>query len=315
MKGDSATVTAQADGQADMPDDRRPTALTVLTLGTLLDRTAVALNMATGSDKAWQTTFAAYKGRQAPAESGDGLSNDARAKRQLLAGIERLEQSTSTSRQDANSVETAKLLTEAIDNFDQALMFEPDNVFAQLMLANAAFNLSKHRDMEANTKRALNALTAAYEAREKVTNPAIREEIMGDYALLVQKDYRKAAGHYEKLASDPQFSESRFALRAHWMLAGLYMGDWGVNEYEAGLSKDKLGELGVVNLDKAREHILAILANWDGTPMASFYQQHLRGTTTATKPSDTQEALAKPPSQWDKQYVELPVGQMQMVAY
>lgn len=315
VKGDSATVTAQADGQADMPDDRRPTALTVLTLGTLLDRTAVALNMSTGADKAWQTTFAAYKGREAPAESGDGLSNDARAKRQLLAGIERLEQSTSTSRQDANSVETAKLLSEAIDNFDQALMFEPDNAFTQLMLANAAFNLSKHRDLEANSKRAFDALTAAYENREKVTNPAIREEIMGDYALLVQKDYRKAAGHYEKLASDPQYSESRFALRAHWMLAGLYMGDWGVNEYEAGLSKDKLGELGVVNLDKAREHILTILANWDGTPMAAFYQQHLRGTTTATKPSDTQEALSTPPSQWEKQYVELPVGQMQMVAY
>ncbi len=315
VKDDVATIIAQADGQADMPDDRRPTALTVLTLGTLLDRTAGALEKATGADRAWQTTFAAYRSRQAPAETGDGLSNDSRAKRQLLAGLERLEQSLSVSRQDASSVETAKQLAEAVECFDRALAFEPDNPFTQLMLANAAFNLSKHRDLEANTKRAFEALTAAYENREQASNPAIRAEIMADYALLVQKDYSKAAEQYEALTADPRFAETRFALRAHWMLSGLYMGDWGVNEYEAGLSKDKLMEFGIVDLDKARGHILAILANWDGTPMASFYQKHAGLTSTAGKPTDTQEALQTPPSQWEKQYVELPVGQMQLVAY
>lgn len=315
VKDGAATLVAKADGQAEMPDDRRPTALTVLTLGTLLDRTAGELEKSTGADKAWHTTFAAYKGRQAPAETGDGLSNDSRAKRQLLAGIERLEQTLGVSRQDASSVETANQLAEAVACFEQALVFEPDNVFTQLQLANAAFSLSKHRDLEANTKKAFDALTVAYENRDKAGNEAIKTEIMGDYALLVQKDYRKAAEQFEALAALPEFRESRFALRARWTLAGMYMGDWGVNEYEATLPKDKIAELSVVNLDKAREHILAILANWDGTPMASFYKSHIGGTTTAQSPAETQEAQQAPPSQWQKQYVEVPVGQMQLVAF
>ncbi|RIK83199.1 MAG: hypothetical protein DCC68_04490 [Planctomycetota bacterium] len=315
VKDGAATLVAKADGQADMPDDRRPTALTVLTLGTLLDRTAGELEKSTGADKAWHTTFAAYKGRQAPAETGDGLSNDSRAKRQLLAGIERLEQTLGVSRQDASSVETANQLAEAVACFEQALVFEPDNVFTQLQLANAAFSLSKHRDLEANTKKAFDALTVAYENRDKAGNEAIKTEIMADYALLVQKDYRKAAEQFEALAALPEFRESRFALRARWTLAGMYMGDWGVNEYEATLPKDKIAELSVVNLDKAREHILAILANWDGTPMASFYKSHIGGTTTAQSPAETQEAQQTPPSQWQKQYVEVPVGQMQLVAF
>lgn len=315
VKGDAVSVVAQADGSADMPDDRRPTALTVLTLGTLLDRTAGALEQAGGADRAWQTTFAAYSGRQAPAETGDGLSNDSRAKRQILAGLERLEQSLGVSRQDASSVESARQLAESVECFERALAFEPDNPFTQLMLASAAFNLARHRDLEANNDKAIKALTAAYENRDQAANPAIRAEIMADYALLVQKDYRKAAEQYEAIAADPQFAETRFALRAHWMLSGLYMGDWGANEFEATLPKAQIAELGIVNVDRARDHILAILANWDGTPMASFYQQHAGLTTTAATPKDTQEALQTPPSQWEKQYVEMPIGQMQMVAF
>jgi tetratricopeptide (TPR) repeat protein len=284
-------------------------------LGTLLDRTAGFLENSTGADKAWHTTFAAYGGRQVPAETGDGLSNDSRAKRQLLAGLERLEQTQGVSRQDASSVESANQLAAAIAGFEQALAFEPDNVFTQLQLANALFSLSTYRDHEANTKKAVEALTAAYENREQAGNDAIKTEIMADYAMFVQKDYRKAAELFETLAADPQVRESRIALRARWTLAGMYMGDWGVNEYEATLAKDKLAEFGVVNVDKARDHILAIMANWEGTPMANFYASHVGGTTTAQSPSDTQEALQTPPSQWEKQYVEVPVGQMQLVAY
>jgi hypothetical protein len=315
VKDNAVSVVAKADGNAAMPDDRRPTALTVLTLDTLLERTAGALEKSTGTDKAWHTTFAAYSARKAPAETGDGLSNDARAKRELLKGIESLEQSLGVTRQDASSVEAANKIAQAVAYFEQALAFEPDNVFTQLQLANAAYSLSKHREHEANARKAFDALTLAYENREKAGNEAIKQEIMADYAMLVQKDYRKAAEIYEAIAANPEFKESRFALRARWTLAGMYMGDWGVNEYEATLAKDKIAELGVVNVDKAREHILAIMSNWDGTEMANFYKSHLGGTTTAAAPADTQEALQTPPSQWQKQYVDLPVGQMQLVTF
>jgi tetratricopeptide (TPR) repeat protein len=314
-KDGTVSVIARADGSADMPDDRRPTPLTVHTLGTLLERTAGVLEKSNGIDKAWHTTFAAYAARRAPAETGDGLSNDSRAKRQILAGVERLEQSLSVTRQDASSVEAANKIAEAVACFEQALAFEPDNVFTQLQLANAAYSLSKHRDHEANAKKAFDALTAAYENRDKAGNEAIEQEIMADYAMLMQKDYRKAVEIYEAIAANPEFRESRFALRARWTLAGMYLGDWGVNEYEATLANDKLPEFGVVNVDKAREHIIAIMANWDGTEMADFYKSHLGGTTTAAAPADTQEALQTPPSQWQKQYVELPVGQMQLVTF
>jgi tetratricopeptide (TPR) repeat protein len=215
------------------------------------------------------------------------------------------------TRQDAASGDTADVLAAAVERFEQALQFEPDNAFAQLMLASASLNLAKHRDHEANTKKAYAALTAAYENREKSPSAAVREEIMGDYALLVQKDFRKAAEHYTRLATDESFRGTRFALRAHWMLAGIFMGDWGVNDYEKDLPKEKLKEMGVVNLDLAREHIVAILAHWDGTPQSDFFRRHMDSLKSG------QEAVRRPPSpsQRSKQYVDLPVGQLQLVAY
>jgi hypothetical protein len=304
----AATVVAEAEGASTMKEERRPSALTISTLATLLDRAAGALEKTPSADKGWVTTFAAMKKKDVPAETGDELTGDSRAKRQLLAGLERLEQTLTQSRQDASSVESANKLAEAADRFEQALSFEPDNPFTQLMLASASLNLAKHRDYDANMKRAYAALTAAYENREKTPNLAVREEIMGDYSLLVQKDFKKAAEHYTKLTTDPQFRDTRFALRAHWMLAGIYMGDWGVNDYEAGLAKDKLRELSVIDLAKAREHILAILANWDRTPQADFFRTHIDTLRT-------QDAVRIPQSQKAKQYVDMPVGELQLVAY
>ena len=47
------------------------------------------------------------------------------------------------------------------------------------------------------------------------------------------------------------------------MLAGIRCGDWGVDE-------------AFVDPDKAREHIIQILANWSTSPEAEFYEDTLR---------------------------------------
>jgi hypothetical protein len=108
----------------------------------------------------------------------------------------------------------------------------------------------------------------------------VRLEINAQYALLVTRDITTAIGHFRRLAGigvggDPSGSgngaggpdavDARFDLRAHWMLAGIHLGDWDAISW------------GWDHVDpaQAREHILAILAFWPHSPEAAFYRECL----------------------------------------
>jgi hypothetical protein len=51
------------------------------------------------------------------------------------------------------------------------------------------------------------------------------------------------------------------------MLAGIYLGDWGVAQTAPEL----------VDINRARAHIIAILARWPNEPEARFYKKYACG--------------------------------------
>ena len=57
-------------------------------------------------------------------------------------------------------------------------------------------------------------------------------------------------------------------LRGHWMLAGIYAGDWG----NAGKP--------IVDAEQSRRHITEILSNWPDSPEAKLLKQWLRWDDT-----------------------------------
>ena len=73
---------------------------------------------------------------------------------------------------------------------------------------------------------------------------------------------------YEELCQVTPETPLHTALRAHWMLAGIYSGDWGV-------AKDEKGKQ-VIDPAKARTHLIQILAHWNESSEAEFIRRNLR---------------------------------------
>lgn len=142
----------------------------------------------------------------------------------------------------------------------QVVDAEPENAFALMLLSNCLYNLG---EQDAGNSY----LTQAHELGERNADDDLRLEIAGDYALFVQADHKTAIANYEELVQTTQSREPKAALRARWMLCGLYLGDWGaaktVQEMFAGRDDDRL--------DLARAYILDILVYWPESPQARFY--------------------------------------------
>ena len=51
-------------------------------------------------------------------------------------------------------------------------------------------------------------------------------------------------------------------LRGHWMLAGIFAGDWGVDQQ-------------VIDAEKARYHVIEIVAGWPDSPEAKRLKRWL----------------------------------------
>src|SRR6185436_5754373 len=92
------------------------------------------------------------------------------------------------------------------------------------------------------------SIKRAYQKREDSQVDLVKVEIEADYNLIVKKDFAGAITLYESLATAPHDSTLHTALRAHWMLAGIYSGDWGV-------------DASLVDAKKAREQLLLVLAH------------------------------------------------------
>lgn len=190
----------------------------------------------------------------------------------LLAGFEALEKALAYA---AGSQEAEPLLAQARSSLALARQEDQQNPLVYLLLASAAFNdaqvlssQGKSEEAAAALRECSQALSLAYRFRREAKFDYLRREIEADYHLLVGKSYPEAIAAYEELSQLTPDTPLHTALRAHWMLAGIYSGDWGLAKNEKGKA--------VIDPAKARGHLIQILANWSDSSEAEFIRRNLR---------------------------------------
>jgi TolB-like protein len=210
------------------------------------------------------------------------LAKDHRAQSAILAGLDELERSlASVQSEDAGTQwdPAQQHLDAAVAHLERALAIEDDSPYAYLLLADCYHNMSRSPADKVDPRSAENLEQAQALAEMLLPDDdPVRLEINAQYALLVTRDITTAIGHFRRLAgiggaagdtagreTDARRREAvdaRFDLRAHWMLAGIHLGDWDAISW------------GWDHVDpvQAREHILAILAFWPHSPEAAFYR-------------------------------------------
>lgn len=235
--------------------------LIVTALGALLERV--------GRD---EPQIRAASSSSAGKGTADFLSRDLRARRAILSGMYALEKSLSTAAGPDSSREEAaaatSLLRSALTDLGTAANYDADNPVIEVLQAQVCYNLVAAGELADDTHRHFLHLQKAYDLR---TQPGFEAtswptEIEAYYALLVEKDISRAIQGFETIANTQGRQGSMNALRARWMLAGLYFGDWDSRIFAPS----------IVDPEKARTHVLAILAQWPQTSEAEFYRQCLR---------------------------------------
>jgi hypothetical protein len=200
------------------------------------------------------------------------LATTPATRREVLATIEALEQSLGLP---AGSKESLELLNQASISADVASAAEPRNPIVNWLIANIAYNLASYHygngdaaNAETQMKRMKKSLRFAFNELRSVRVESLATEIRADYALLGLRDTKAAIDGYSKLIADGQPSSSQ--RRGHWMLSGIYAGDWGVAEE-------------VRNPKAAREHLVAILSGWPESPEAELLKKWMRWDDAAGK--------------------------------
>lgn len=213
------------------------------------------------------------------------IAQDLRAQRSMLAGLEMLEHSLAYLKPEFADTENAKLSTDlmmkALQHFEKALVLEPKNPIAHLWIACCHYNLSKEGVRPPSTKEFLDHLQKAYDNRaatvtslQEKTVPFLDESRLKEveaYHALFNNQHEQAIAKFTELTEVKKSVRGNVALRAHWMLAGIRLGDWDVAAISPKLQ----------NTAEARKHILAIMANWEGTPEARFYKDCVFGDSQA----------------------------------
>lgn len=176
-------------------------------------------------------------------------------------------------RRQNERVLSQETLTKAVKFFEDALRFEASegkqNPFIHLMLANCHYNLGPEGEQSQERQDFLKHLKLAYDNRLQkfFEGTPMQIEVDAEHALFIDRDAVKAIELYGKvLAHGSESTYIHQVRRAHWMRAGIFLGDWGVANY----STDRMN---VLNEDKAREEILSILAFFPNTPEAKFYDK------------------------------------------
>lgn len=201
------------------------------------------------------------------------LTADNRAQREILAALTLLEDSLvfpkDPERVNLDEEQQAqRTLLAAQRHLDRACEFEKGSPFANYLMAICYYNLSQHEAATDELTKCYERLRVAYDNLERIPNKKdpIRTEIEATYKLLISKDVGAAVEKYEQLLSHRADNRGRFALRAHWMLVGIHLGEWGAISHARKL----------VDVKAARPHILALLAYWPESPEAKFYQQCIK---------------------------------------
>lgn len=193
------------------------------------------------------------------------LARDASTTREILAASEALQQLVGLLPDDPAATALAET---AIKAAEAALKTEPTNGLAHWLLANAHFNRASAAQARldpvaamAEMKEMKRSLARAFRYRNAVDSQALSKEIAADHQLLIEQDVPRAIQAYQELAADPM-STPLIRRRAHWMLCGIYSGDWGVPTE-------------LVDATAAREQAIVILANWQDSPEAELLKRWL----------------------------------------
>jgi hypothetical protein len=195
------------------------------------------------------------------------VANQVETRSDLLSGFEALEQGLAYPVGDAVG---KTRLEQAEQALARAAELDVRNPFIQMLLASCYFNQSQAAlqagnapEAKAKSQQFSEALKRAYREREQAPVELVKTEIEADYNLIVKKDFPAAIKLYETLATAPHDAKLHTALRAHWMLAGIYSGDWGI-------------EASFIDPQKAKEQLLLMLAHWPDSPEATFIKTNLR---------------------------------------
>jgi tetratricopeptide (TPR) repeat protein len=210
-------------------------------------------------------------------ESADGTSGSiamlqnlsSEERSHLLGAFEALEQSLGYALGDELGEE---LLNKAEMELQQLLTTQPEHAFAHALRASCLYNQANLQEGRGRLEEAKalmaqsnDAIKEAYRLRSQIVDRLARLEVEADYALLVAKDYPAAISAYEQIVSFSEASPIQSALRAHWMLAGIYNGAWDIAKHDAS----------VANPDKAKHHIVQILAFWPESVEATSIKRYL----------------------------------------
>lgn len=193
-------------------------------------------------------------------------------RKEMLATIEALEQALGLP---AGSKESLELLSRASTSIAAASATEPRNPIIHWLASNIAYNLAAYHfgvgdaaTADAQMKKMGQSLARAYRDRKSVKLPSLVMEIEADYSLLVARNVKASTEAYVAMTSSDQPSATQ--RRGHWMLSGIYAGDWGVDESN-------------VNAKAARDHVVAILAGWPESPEAELLKKWMRWDDAAGK--------------------------------
>jgi len=173
----------------------------------------------------------------------------------VLTAIGSLEQSLG---QAIGSDESNRWLDRAEAAAKRAIEQEPSNQMAHWVMANTAFNQASALFRSGDTARAVNSmkeckssLRLANNRRTEIGSTSLKLEIEADYQLIGKRNTTDAIKLYEQMTATSMPPDTR--RRGHWMLAGLYAGDWGVTNEVAAPKQ-------------ARAQVVTILTEWPDSP-------------------------------------------------
>ncbi len=201
------------------------------------------------------------------------MAKDSTTSSELLKALEALDQALEY---DTRSQDSQQLLEVADKASKNAAKREPRNPLAHWLQANVAYNQAANLYRVGNKQAAVSrmkemksSLSRAIDLRADIHHPSLLTEIEGDYFLLVKRDIPEAIARYETMTQPDQPLQSQ--LRGHWMLSGIYAGDWGNAQQPT------------VDPAKARLHVMQIMANWPNSPQASLLKKWLNYDETRSE--------------------------------
>lgn len=188
------------------------------------------------------------------------FSEQLRASREMTSGLDSLERALAYERGNPKGLEH---LNRAKLKLGAALLIDPENPLAHAWLATVNYNLASEDPSDQNIAEYQKSLQSAYELVTKSPESPYRSLIEAQHALVLAKDAARAIQLYQSLLGEKGSASLDLRLKAHWMLVGIYAGDWGVPAEQK-------------NPTLAREHVIQILANWPDSQEAAFLKDTLR---------------------------------------